>query len=188
MNARGRQQRQLTRGSNDDARCPRWSPNGRTIVYSDGGSLVTISVRGGKKHVLGLGGDCPAWSPDGRKIAYVRYGPQIFVVNTDCRDQRRLAVGDNPAWSPDGKSIVFTRERKGDWSDIFVMDSNGHNQHALTKNAPVAGEVAWAPDGRWFAYAGRDFNLYVMPASGGLARRVDHGGHASGNVSWQLAP
>jgi Tol biopolymer transport system component len=35
-----------------------------------------------------------------------------------------------PAWSPDGSQIAFITDRTGQW-EIWVMNADGSNQHAL---------------------------------------------------------
>ena len=70
-----------------------------------------------------------------------------------------------------------------------VMDADGRNQHPLTKRAPAFGvKTAWAPDGKWIAFSGGDFNLHLIAVTGGRMRRVDRLGHADGSVSWQALP
>ena len=42
-------------------------------------------------------------------------------------------ISDNYSFSPDGQKIIFTSDRQGS-KNIYIMNANGANQIALTKN------------------------------------------------------
>jgi Tol biopolymer transport system component len=112
-----------------------WSPDGKKLVWGEGGSLKTLSVPEGTIHTLveagpnlstsGFHEGTPnsAWSPDGTKIAYalqektsaggVRGG--LWVVDVASGSARKIAdapsshpVLQNIAWHPSGK-MIFAR-------------------------------------------------------------------------------
>jgi Tol biopolymer transport system component len=77
-----------------------------------------------------------------------------------------------PSLSPDGKQVAFI------WTDgniqdlgLYVQLVNGGNPLRL-KDAQAAGKPAWSPDGSRIAFIRRDGGIYVMPALGGVPRRV----------------
>ncbi len=53
---------------------PSWSPDGKKLAFSSGGSIETCTVSAGpvraRRPALDTGTE-PVWSPDGTKIAYV---------------------------------------------------------------------------------------------------------------------
>jgi ABC-type transport system involved in cytochrome bd biosynthesis fused ATPase/permease subunit len=44
----------------------------------------------------------------------------------------------SPVWSPDGSQIAFLTDRNGGW-EIWVMNADGSNQHALLSGDVLAG-------------------------------------------------
>ncbi len=81
-----------------------------------------------------------------------------------------------PSWSPDGIKIAFTSNRSG-FNNIWVMNSDGTNQHNISNVSHNDQVPAYSPDGKKIAFcsdrAGNgDFDIYVMPANGGTATRI----------------
>jgi len=93
-------------------------------------------------------------SPDGSKIAYTLSVPrQPWLDNDDPADK-------------DG----------GTWSELHIVDVDGHTRPFITGQVSVAG-VKWKPDGTGVSFLskrGTDKNrsLYVIPIDGGEARCV----------------
>ncbi len=61
-----RQFRVLTSGGLDES--PSFAPNGKTIIYSNGRGVATVSVDGGASQEIALRGNArdAAWAPYGR--------------------------------------------------------------------------------------------------------------------------
>ena len=99
----------------------------------------------------------PVWSPDGTKILFAssrkldgtdnlntNAKTNIWVMNADGSNLIALttlttADSSSPAWSPDGTKIAYVSSRALDGTDnpnqdtnIWIMDSDGFNQGALT--------------------------------------------------------
>ena len=106
----------------DEVFKPRWSPDGKRIVFMRGlfdeGTTVPILVvnaDGSGEHRVAYG-DEPRWSPDGTKIAYVAaFGftgsHGIRVVRPDGSGHRSLGNASGfemaPAWSGDGTTVLL---------------------------------------------------------------------------------
>jgi Tol biopolymer transport system component len=109
-------------------------------------SLYVIHADGTGLRVLADFGRTPDWSPDGSRIAYTgwgRYAPAVFIVNTDGSGRVQLTTDGtaDPAWSPDGSRITFTVG--GLALRVFVIDTDGHNQHPLADSASDQLMPAW---------------------------------------------
>ena len=96
---------------------PDWSPDGRELVFSMGGSLwrQEIGSHTARQLTDGDGYDYqPDWSPDGQGILFVRYtgsATELMLLEVASGAVTPLtangAVNLEPKWSPDGSAIAF---------------------------------------------------------------------------------
>jgi Lysyl oxidase/WD40-like Beta Propeller Repeat len=141
---------------------PRWSPDGRRVVYvapgaGGAGDLYVVDADGSHKGRItdteGLDESAPDWSPDGMRLVAERAG-RIVVLRADGIGMRRLAAGSQPAWSPGGTRIAYT-----DGNDLFIVPAAGG---AVRRVAAVPGaqtSPSWSPDGRRLVYASDETGL-----------------------------
>ena len=146
-----------------------------------------------------------SWSPDGSSVAYYSnradyWSHDLWLVEVDSQQARKLSttltgVGE-PSWSPDGSSIAVYGTAKADYAytelaDLFVIDVESSSARALPMQikAREPGAPAWAEDGSELFFPNHsrgDVELWRVPAEGGVATRITHGGgllHA-----WDLSP
>jgi TolB protein len=179
MSPDGGHKRRLTHDGHDGE--PRWSPDGRRIVFVHGGCRTTAcspatrsalwvmnaGASGQRRLTSGrdVDGD-PRWSPDGRWIAFTRGTScmddgcklDIWLIRPDGAAARQLTRDGRsaePTWSPDGRKIAFVRLNTDDSrADLYVMDADGESAHNLTpnvRNAAVS-DPAWSPNGHTIAF------------------------------------
>ncbi len=154
---------------------PDWTPDGRSLIVNGGGRLWRLPATGGVLEPIAI---TPSrWididhgiSPDGKTLAFTAAGALFRVP----------AAGGNPvpitadvpsyfhAWSPDGKSVAYAA-RRGDGTDIYVIDANGGTERRLTMNPAVDDAPQYSPDGRFIYFlsdraGSRD--IWRMPAQG----------------------
>ena len=134
----------------------------------------------------------PDISPDGTSIVFVsnRDGGkgQIYLMDAGGGNLRNLTNNptfndDTPSWSPDGKRIVFQSMRRGGPSEIYVMNADGSHAMPLVAGA----RAAWSPDGKRLAYEATvegHREVFVIPSSGGEARRLTFDHDYAGAPSW----
>jgi DNA-binding winged helix-turn-helix (wHTH) protein/Tol biopolymer transport system component len=128
----------------------RWSPDGKTVLYSTlHGDLYTIPGEGGESRLL-LASPAPsgvplmvyglAWSPDGSRIRFVR-DSRYWGISADGKDAHNIlpnwrATGPKYGmccgqWTPDGDFFLF-----------LAGSTTGFSQD------PAARPQMWAPDER----------------------------------------
>ena len=82
-----------------------------------------------------------------------------------------------PYWSNDGTKILFQSNRTGKWQ-IYIMNSDGSNQHAVTNDDYNNNYPCWSPDNNKITFVSdRDGNeeIYVMNADGsGMLRLTNN--------------
>jgi TolB protein len=109
-----------------------WSPDGRELVYSMGGSLWRQRLGTGEARQLTDGPDYayqPDWSPDGRFVAYAAYtGTAVDLRLLDLGSGATISiVADSsvnlePHWSPDGRRLAFVSTRYQGRFHLFLVD------------------------------------------------------------------
>jgi Tol biopolymer transport system component len=156
IGADGSGEHDLTDGSAGSDDYPSFSPDGTRIAFTRGNDQIyTMAADGTGTTPLGVvSSSAPKFSPDGASIVFSRYesgkGYRIFTVPSGGGTPVALTLGPkdfDPSWSPDGSHIVFSRSNGN--AAIWVMDSNGANQHPLTPFA-LSGddsEPTYSPDG-----------------------------------------
>lgn len=101
--------------------------------------------------------------------------------------QRTLKKGTHcyavPAWSPDASMIVYEYNKSpigkpASNSDVWLMDSKGGHQRALTNARAFDGDPTWSPDGTQIAFEStRSGNpdIWVMNNNGSNPRNLTPG-------------
>jgi TolB protein len=134
----------------------------------------------------------PSVSADGAKVAFTSFrtasgpggGPaQIWTMDIDGTSQLNRSNNTfnetEPTWSPDGTKIAFTSSRDGH-AQIYVMNSNGTNQHrvlAVASNVADS-QPAWSPDGTMIAFVSvQSFKpqVFVMDTDGANLTQISNG-------------
>ncbi|MDB4903332.1 MAG: translocation protein TolB [Mucilaginibacter sp.] len=91
-------------------------------------------------------------SPDGKTIVFDLLG-DIYSMPITGGKGTLLAGGKaweiQPRFSPDGKLISYTSDKDGG-DNIWIMNSDGSNKHAITKeNFRLLNNASWTPDGQF---------------------------------------
>jgi TolB protein len=169
---------------------PRYSPDGRTVLFSlaQGGNtdLYTLDLASGRVTRLTDAPSidtAPSYSPDGRQIVFEsdRSGTQqLYVMSASGGAATRISFGQGrygtPVWSPRGDLIAFTKQNAGRFH-IGVMGTDGSEERLLTASFLDEGPT-WSPNGRVIMFtretagAGGAPALFSVDISGRNLRRV----------------
>jgi Tol biopolymer transport system component/DNA-binding winged helix-turn-helix (wHTH) protein len=153
----------------------------------------------------------PTLSPDGSQVAFAWEGSgqdnvDIYLKLVGPGEPHRLtthaAPDFSPSWSPDGRQIAFLRylaDGVFDRCGIFLIPALGGAERRLgemdlTEYRSAASLLAWTPDGKWLAAAGRfDRNdpseVWLLSPETGERRRLSTAtGFQVGDVGLAFAP
>jgi DNA-binding winged helix-turn-helix (wHTH) protein len=155
------------------------SPDGKYLAYTDSTGFYLHQVDNGETHLVPLpkGFDAVAesWFPDNLHlvVSWVddqKKPPSLWKVSIFGGTPRKIAdAGSSARVSPDGSHIVFLT---GMWDheEIWEIDADGGDARILLHDGKDDfGAVAWAPDGKRFAYV----RMINLPGSAEPKRQVE---------------
>lgn len=174
------------------------SPDGKVLAFSSVDSnechINTISVDGGSpKQLVDAQAREPVFSPDGKMIAYVdtknlgRAGGGLWVIPASNGTPKLVVNAKNassPTWSPDGNMIAFLDLDSQQVCIIPVGEDGAPSGEVVKIDIPegtggIMFLAGWTPDNKIGAVIREktEFGLYTLPATGGKAALVSHGGY-----------
>jgi Tol biopolymer transport system component len=147
---------------------PSWSPDGKRILYEQGGAesrcgdseIWVVDVASpGSEHPLAnpsLIGSQPVWSPSGAKIALAaRVGSfycHLYIVDANGSHPTQLTSGlgddTSPAWAPDNSKIAFVSSFRAlsFFPHVYIVDADGSSLERLTDSKEGFDSLpAWRP-------------------------------------------
>jgi len=169
---------------------PRFSPDGRSIVFSLAQGANTDIYRmdmstGALTRLTNTPAieTSPSFSPDGSRIVFEsdRSGTQqLYVMPSGGGSATRISAGQgrygSPVWSPRGDRIAFTKQNRGRFH-IGVMRVDGSEERLLTASF-LDESPTWSPNGRVIMFtretqgASGSASLYSVDISGRNLKRV----------------
>ena len=170
---------------------PLWreSPAVWRVKLADAGGKVVLQDR---ILVSAPGGDDSAQlSPDEHQLVFLsmRSGArEIWRSNADGSDPLQLTSFDihghlgSPRWSPDGKFVAFDCGEAAH-DQIYLVDSEGRNLHALTSGNYDHVVPSWSRDGKGVYFASKrtgNWQVWRRELSSGKETQItQHGGFAA---------
>ena len=186
--------RRLTKQTDHFEFFPRFSPNGREVVFVTWddeamGTVRKLDLGSGRESILvkepGKYSE-PCFSPDGSTVAFVKsrggyltspwhaMETGVFTVasNGQGTPVRVTEDGEAPQFSPDGTAVYVTRSGVEKEVDLYsklvrinlVGDATGNRETDIA-TSEFATEFAISPNGKWLSFVER-FHTYVTPLPG----------------------
>ncbi len=159
--------------------------------------IGAVDVDGGRMAVLTkMGADSllPAYSPTGGEIAftsYLRQNPDLWIVSAGGGRARRVSkqpgLNTGAAWSPNGHTLALTLSFEGNSEIYRINPDDGRIEARLTNNPAIDSSPAFSSDGSQIAFVSNrqgSPQIFVMPASGGSAKRVTFQGKYNQTPRW----
>jgi Tol biopolymer transport system component len=150
---------------------PKWSHDGRTIVFDgwrsvmgeEGGDAHVFVVKSDGTALKDLGpGNMPSWSPDDKQLTYTSPIEGVGVMNADGSDRRQIEAGGwSSRWSPRRNEIAYAVDTQRG-SVLCLYDLAKHERRELEHKQyqQIYWGFTWSPDGNSICFKG------LMPGGG----------------------
>ena len=159
--------------------------------------IALVGADGSEMRVLTkMGSECmmPAFSPAGDQIAftsYLRGTPDLWIVSAAGGRARRVSskqgLNTGAVFSPDGRNVVLTMSFEGNAELYRISPTDGRVVDRLTRNPALDLSATFSPDGSQIAFVSDRQGtpqIFVMPASGGAAKRLTFQGGYNQTPRW----
>ncbi|HYT88727.1 MAG TPA: S41 family peptidase [Gemmataceae bacterium] len=174
---------------NNEADSYHLSPSGKRAAVSVRGELFTIATEKGDIRRVTQTPQIrevqPQWSPDGKWLAFIgdKTGrDEVWICDERGGQMKQLSTGDSQRgqlrWSPDSKALLYT----GTDNKLTRVDLETGKTTVLASSGvagfgePAIGNPQWSPDSKWISFTKANATLlphvYVIPAEGGIERRI----------------
>ena len=161
---------ELMTDAENDLRFPTYSPDGKAILFQASADDERVELRIFEPETkrtrtllkLDETESNPRFSPDGQWIIFqnrIDGNAEICRVPAAGGEVQRLTNDPGrdvaPAWSPDGSRIVFSSNRGESYSlfQLYVMNSDGTDQHRIYYSKAISLGPSWSPDGQQIIFA-----------------------------------
>ncbi|HTE27468.1 TolB family protein [Flavitalea sp.] len=158
--------RTVIRESKGRFEAPNWMPDGKKLLYNEGGSLFTIPVDGGTPEKVSTGSidknnNDHGISFDGKMLAISSasegVGSRVYVLPLQGGTPKQV-TSQAPSywhgWAPGGKEVAVVGQRNGSKIyNLYKVNVNTGTETALTNN--TKGHVdgcEYSPDGKFIYY------------------------------------
>lgn len=160
--------------------------------------LAIMDQDGANVHMLTSGSWLtlePRFSPSGERIAFLSYAnnrPRVYVYDLKTGQQSILGAFEGisfaPRFSPDGQQIILSVTTRDGGSNLYIIDLDTQRRRRVTSLPGVIDtSPCFSPDGQNIVFnSDRDGSpqLYIMPVSGGDAKRISYGAGHYGSPVW----
>jgi len=161
--------RQVIHESPGRFEAPNWMPDGKKLLFNEGGFLYTIPITGGTPEKLNTGevtrnNNDHAISFDGKMLALSSSreglpggGSTVYTVPLSGGNPRLITEGTPSylhGWNPNGKEVAIVAKRNGETVyNIYKVSLNDRKETALTSNkATHVDGPEYSPDGKYIYY------------------------------------
>ncbi len=149
---------------------PNWMPDGKRLLFNQGGSIYTVSIDGGNREKLNTGNlnrnnNDHVISFDGKMLAISHHrdsmpggGSTIYYLPLT-GGEPKMVTDSTPSylhgWSPNGKEVVYTAQRVSNSPayNIYKKPIAGGPEVQLTFNkSGLADGPEYSPDGKYIYF------------------------------------
>ena len=138
-----------------------WTPDGRSIVFSQIGSfeLFMVNPDGSDLRQLTFGGyhELPiGWLSDGG-LLYGEYEAEdeyvVYLLDLQSGESQEFSREDIQSISPDGRYLAIGKLTFGERWQLTISDLDSRNRWSLNNGNPSILFPRWSPDGQWILVA-----------------------------------
>ncbi|MFK7730881.1 MAG: amidohydrolase family protein [Pseudomonadales bacterium] len=186
--------KRLTRQNDHDEFYPRYSADGRKIIYTSWndetlGSIKVVASSGGNGKTISMQPGHyvePSFAADGKTFAYRKFSggyllspewslePGVYVASISGEEHRRISSKGHAPQFIEGSERIFFTEFIADSpypeTQLVSVNAQGNDRREHLYGADKVSEYRLSPDGKWVTFA-YQFKAYVAPFTASGKRR-----------------